>query len=154
VGADWVSVHVESCLHLDRTLALARELGMKAGAALNPATPPTVLEYVLDRLDFVLLMTVNPGFAGQTMVPGGLRKIADTRAWLDAHGCGHLPIEVDGNVSLANIPGMVAAGADVLVAGTSSVFAPGRLADNVAATRAAIGRGLANRAPSTDEAAA
>jgi ribulose-phosphate 3-epimerase len=145
-GADWVSVHVESCRHLDRTLATIRDLGMQAGAALNPATPVESLQYVLDRLDHVLLMTVNPGFAGQRLVPSGLAKIADTRAWLDQHGC-RIPIEVDGNVSLQHIPGMVAAGADILVAGTSSVYAPGvALADNVRLARTAINQGLQRRA--------
>ena len=144
-GADWVSVHVESCRHLDRTLATIRELGMKAGAALNPATPPDALAYVLDRLDHVVVMTVNPGFAGQRLVPSGLHKIRDTRDWLDRHGC-HVPLEVDGNVSLAHIPDMVAAGADILVAGTSSVYRPGASrADNVRLTREAIATGLERR---------
>jgi ribulose-phosphate 3-epimerase len=144
-GADWVSVHVESCRHLDRTLATIRELGMKAGAALNPATPPDALAYVLDRLDHVVVMTVNPGFAGQRLVPSGLQKIRDTRTWLDHRGC-HVPLEVDGNVSLAHIPDMVAAGADILVAGTSSVYAPGASrADNVRLTREAIAKGLERR---------
>lgn len=152
-GADWVSVHVESCRHLDRTLATIRDLGMRAGAALNPATPPEALDYVVDRLDHVLVMTVNPGFAGQRLVPCGLRKIADTRAWLARHGSA-VPIEVDGNVSLQHIPAMVAAGADILVAGTSSVFLPGRSrADNVRQTRAAIADGLERRAGSGARAA-
>ena len=144
-GADWVSVHVESCRHLDRTLATIRELGMKAGAALNPATPPDALAYVLDRLDHVVVMTVNPGFAGQRLVPSGLQKIRDVRSWLDQRGC-HVPLEVDGNVSLAHIPDMVAAGADILVAGTSSVYMPGASrADNVRLTREAIAKGLERR---------
>ncbi len=144
-GADWVSVHVESCRHLDRTLATIRDLGMQAGVALNPATPVDSLAYVLDRLDHVLLMTVNPGFAGQRLVPSGLQKICDTRAWLDRHERA-IPIEVDGNVSLAHIPDMVAAGADILVAGTSSVFIPGASrAENVRLTRAAIAHGLERR---------
>lgn len=147
-GADQVSVHVESCRHLDRTLATIRSLGMKAGAALNPATPLDSLRYVLPRLDFVLLMTVNPGFAGQQLVPTGLDKIRETRAFLDAHGCAAVPIQVDGNVSLQHIPAMVAAGAGILVAGTSSVYAKGRaIAENVRLTRAAIAEGLARRAP-------
>ncbi|MBN8526542.1 MAG: ribulose-phosphate 3-epimerase [Planctomycetes bacterium] len=144
-GADWVSVHAESCRHLDRTLASIRDLGMRAGAALNPATPPEMLDYVIDRLDHVLVMTVNPGFAGQRLVPCGMRKIGDVRAWLARHGSNAL-IEVDGNVSLQHIPGMVAAGADILVAGTSSVFIPGQArAENVRQTRAAINDGLERR---------
>lgn len=144
-GADWVSVHAESCRHLDRTLATIRQLGMKAGVALNPATPIESIRYVLDRLDYVLLMTVNPGFAGQQLVPGGLRKIAETRAFLRANGV-DLPIEVDGNVSFQYIPDMVAAGADILVAGTSSLFKAGAsLAENTARTRSAVAQGLARR---------
>ena len=144
-GADWVSVHVESCRHLDRTLATIRDLGMKAGAALNPATPLDSLAYVLDRLDHVLLMTVNPGFAGQRLVPSGLQKIAEMRAWLDRHERA-IPIEVDGNVSLQHIPDMVAAGADILVAGTSSVFIPSiARTENIRLTRAAIAQGLERR---------
>ena len=147
-GADWVTVHVESCRHLDRTLATIRELGMRAGAALNPATPPEALAYVLDRLDHVLVMTVNPGFAGQKLVPNGIQKLADTRAFLKSHGR-NIPIEVDGNVSLAHIPAMVAAGADILVCGTSSLYAKGAsLAENTAKTRAAAAEGLAHRSPS------
>ena len=145
VGADWVSVHVESARHLDRTLATIRDLGMKAGAALNPHTPLEVLRYVIDRLDYVLLMTVNPGFAGQKLVPSGLDKIADCRRFLDEHGSAAL-IEVDGNVSFAHIPAMVAAGADVLVCGTSSLYAAGAsLAANAATTRNAIAQGLSKR---------
>ena len=145
LGANLVSVHAESCRHLDRTLALIRDHGMKAGAALCPATPPEALEFVLGRLDFVLLMTVNPGFAGQKLVPSALTKIARARAWLDARGS-RAALEVDGNVSLENIPGMVAAGADWLVAGTSSVFRPGAgPEESFALTRQAIARGLAKR---------
>ena len=103
---------------------------MKAGAALNPATPLSTLDYVLDRLDFLVIMTVNPGFAGQKLVPSAMQKIADARAYLDAHGR-NISIEVDGNVSFENIPRMVAAGADILVAGTSSLFSKeGPLTEN------------------------
>lgn len=145
IGARAVSIHVESATHLDRSLHLARELGMKAGVALNPATPLSALDYAHHRLDFVLLMTVNPGFAGQRMVPNGIQKIADCRAYLDAHGL-DIPIQVDGNVSFENIPDMVAAGADNLVAGTSSIFHPeSSLAENFKRTRAAIAEGLRRR---------
>ncbi|HSV72907.1 MAG TPA: ribulose-phosphate 3-epimerase [Chthonomonadales bacterium] len=118
-----VSVHAESSLHLDRTLDLIRQTGALAGAALNPGTPLGVLEYVTDKLDFVLLMTVNPGFAGQALIPAALRKIADCRRFLDERRPG-IPIQVDGNVSFANIPRMVELGAGILVAGSSSVFHP------------------------------
>jgi len=147
IGVEYISVHVESCRHLDRTLAMIRDVGAKAGAALNPATPLDALEYVIDRLDFVLIMTVNPGFAGQKLVPGGLQKIADCRKFLDARSPQRkILIEVDGNVSFENIPGMVAAGGDMLVAGTSSLFhKAASLQDNTTRTRAAIAQGMAQR---------
>jgi ribulose-phosphate 3-epimerase len=145
LGAWMVSVHVESAVHLDRTLGRIRKLGMKAGAALNPATSLSALEYVLDRLDFVLLMTVNPGYAGQRIVPYGLRKIVECREWLLSRGS-TIPIQVDGNVSFELIEEMTAAGADILVAGTSSVYhKDGTLAENVQRTREIAGYGLARR---------
>jgi ribulose-phosphate 3-epimerase len=121
IGVQMISVHHESALHCDRTLSLIRETGAAAGVALNPATPPTVLEYVTHLLDFLLVMTVNPGFAGQRLTGSGLTKIAACKAWLRSAGL-NIPLEVDGNVSFDNIPKMVAAGADILVAGTSSLF--------------------------------
>lgn len=145
IGVQQIAVHLESAVHLDRTLSLIRSHGVAAGVALNPATPPTALRYVLDRLDFVLVMTVNPGFAGQQLVPSALRKIADTAAFLRAQGR-DIPIAVDGNVSFEHIPAMVAAGADILVGGTSSVFHPGHsLTDNIARVRRAVAEGLAQR---------
>ena len=142
IGVDFVSVHVESCLHLDRTLRLIRSIGAKAGAALNPATPLSALDYVLEHLDFVLIMTVNPGYAGQKIVPAAMRKIADMRYFLLANGL-DIPIQVDGNVSFEHIPQMVAAGASILVAGTSSVYhAEGSRRENVARTRQCIAQGL------------
>ncbi|MGD0093310.1 MAG: ribulose-phosphate 3-epimerase [Planctomycetota bacterium] len=151
LGAQMISVHVESSVHLDRTLALIRTLGARAGAALNPATPLDALDYVLERLDFVLLMTVNPGFAGQEAVPSAFRKIRDCCAYLAARGL-RIPIEVDGNVSFENIPGMVAAGADILVAGSSSLFsAQGSLEENFRKTREMIALGLAARKGTPDE---
>ncbi len=146
IGADWVAVHAEACRHLDRTLAEIARRGMKAGVALNPATPIEAIAYVLERLGFVLLMTVNPGFAGQTLAAGALRKIADCRRWLDDRHV-EVPIMVDGNVSFENIPAMVAAGADILVAGTSSWFHRGEsLQENVRKAHAAIVAGLETRA--------
>lgn len=124
-GVEFISVHAETALHLDRTLSLIREGGARAGIALNPATPLDRLEYVLDKLDFVLIMTVNPGFAGQKLVPAALRKIADCRRYLHERGYTHIPIQVDGNVSFANIPKMVEAGADILVLGSSSLYSSG-----------------------------
>ena len=145
IGVQQIAVHVESAKHLDRTLTLIQEYGIKAGAALNPATPIASLYYVLDRLDFVLVMTVNPGFAGQKMVPASLRKIADCRAFLHERGA-NIPIEVDGNVSFENIPAMVAAGADILVAGTSSLFyKENARSENAARMQKAISAGLEMR---------
>ncbi len=153
VGVQQVAVHAESCTHLDRTLAHIRETGARAGVAMNPHTPIDVLRYVLDRLDFVLVMTVNPGFAGQKLVPGGLRKIADTRRLLDKHAR-DVPIEVDGNVSFEYIPAMVAAGADILVAGTSSLFHVGSSLDvNVKKLNEAVAQGYAQRSANSNRAA-
>lgn len=144
MGVDRISVHVESCTHLDRTLARIREIGAQAGAAINPGTPLDAIEYVLERLDYVLIMTVNPGYAGQKMTPASIRKIADCREYLAMHGFAALPIQIDGNVSFENVPDMVAAGATNLVAGTSSIFRRGSsIAENMAQLRAAIERGLA-----------
>jgi len=144
-GADWITVHAESCRHLDRTLAAIRQLGLRAGVALNPATPVEQIRHVLHRLDHLLVMTVNPGFAGQALVPGALDKIAEVRAFLRQHGSA-ARIQVDGNVSLQHIPAMVAAGADILVCGSSSIFAAdGSRADNVRRTREAVAAGLARR---------
>ena len=145
IGVEQIAVHAESSTHLDRTLALIKSGGAKAGVALNPHTPISALDYSLEQLDFVLLMTVNPGFAGQKMVESALRKIADCRAYLDAHAP-HVPIMVDGNVSFENVPAMVSAGADVLVCGTSSIFANGgTYSGNARRTREAAAAGLAER---------
>jgi ribulose-phosphate 3-epimerase len=138
-----ISVHAESTLHLDRALAISHDAGIRTGVALNPATPLSVLEYVLDRIDFVLIMTVNPGFAGQPMVASGLRKLADCRRFLDAHGRTDIAIQVDGNVSFANIPAMVAAGASNLVAGSSSIYSrEASLKENRRKMQVAIESGL------------
>ncbi len=142
IGVQRISVHFESSTHLDRTLALIRENDIKAGVALNPSTPVSVLCHVLEQIDCVLIMTVNPGFAGQKIVPSTLRKIADCRAFLRQWPL-DIPIQVDGNVSFKNIPKMVAAGADILVAGTSSVFHKGGTrSENIQRARHAISRGL------------
>jgi ribulose-phosphate 3-epimerase len=145
IGAEQISVHAESAVHLDRSLALIRSHGIRAGVALNPATPLSALDYVVDRLDVVLLMTVNPGFAGQTLVPATLQKIADCRACLGERGSRAL-IEVDGNVSFENVPEMVAAGADILVAGSSSLYSKGAsLRQNMERLRASGRDGLQRR---------
>ncbi len=120
-GGSIIVVHQECVTHLQRTLAEIRRQGARAGVALNPATPLQTLEYVIEDIDFLLLMTVNPGFYGQRLVPAALRKIADARALCKRYGR-DIPICVDGNVSLENAPKMVASGADFLVGGTSSIF--------------------------------
>ena len=136
-GADILTVHPESGPHLHRTLGRIRQLGAKAGVVLNPGTPLSVLEEVVDLVDLVLLMSVNPGFGGQSFIASSLRKIERTRALLDAAGSkAHL--QVDGGVTSANAAACVAAGADALVAG-SFVFkgGPSAYATNIQALKAA-----------------
>ena len=119
---DYVSVHIESTADLPTLLAKIREKGAKPVVALKPATPFSVLESVLDDIDGVLVMLVEPGFAGQRMIPQTLQKLKELRVWLNGLGYGHIEIEVDGNVSFENIPLLADAGANIFVAGTSSVF--------------------------------
>jgi ribulose-phosphate 3-epimerase len=119
-GADMISVHVEALPHLHRTLGLIHELGRKAGVALNPSTPVVCLEEVAADLDFVLVMTVNPGFGGQSFIPRSSSKVRAVRALLDRAG-NPAPIEVDGGIDARTVEDIVLAGADILVAG-SAVF--------------------------------
>ena len=119
---DYVSVHYEASRNLNKALAAICARGAKAMVALNPATPIYALESVLDDVDAVLVMTVNPGFAGQALVESTLNKIRRLRAYLDDAGYPNIEIEVDGNVSFENAKRMSAAGADIFVAGSSSVF--------------------------------
>ena len=126
-GANLISFHPEASRHVDRTLQLIRDHGCKAGLALNPATPLAWLDHVMDRLDLVLLMSVNPGFGGQAFIPSTLPKLQAARKRIDAHmAAGGQPIwlEVDGGVKLDNIAKIVAAGADTLVAGSAVFGAP------------------------------
>jgi ribulose-phosphate 3-epimerase len=126
-GANLISFHPEASRHVDRTLQLIRDHGCKAGLALNPATPLEWLDHVMDRLDLVLLMSVNPGFGGQAFIPSTLPKLQAARKRIDAHmAAGGQPIwlEVDGGVKLNNIAQIVAAGADTLVAGSAVFGAP------------------------------
>ncbi|MBR5444773.1 MAG: ribulose-phosphate 3-epimerase [Clostridia bacterium] len=136
---EYVSVHAEATNHLQRALARIRDLGAKPMAALNPATPLSVLDYVLDDIDAVLLMTVNPGFAGQKLIPQTLQKITDCRNYLDSRGYAHVEIEVDGNVNFVNAEKMCSAGANLYVAGSSSVFCPGDIAANIRKLRESTG---------------
>ncbi|MDF1585479.1 ribulose-phosphate 3-epimerase [Marinimicrococcus flavescens] len=117
-GADIITVHAEATTHLDRTLQAIRALGCKAGVSLNPATSETAIEYVLDQIDLVLVMTVNPGFGGQRFLPSQLEKLRRLRAMI---GGRPIHLQVDGGVTPETAPQVVAAGADVLVAG-SAVF--------------------------------
>lgn len=119
---DYVSVHVESTRHLQRVLTQIRAKGGKPMVAINPATPLEMIQHVLDDIDGVLVMTVNPGFAGQKLVPETLNKISALRKYLDENGYEKIEIEVDGNVSFENAKKMRIAGADIFVAGTSSIF--------------------------------
>jgi ribulose-phosphate 3-epimerase len=135
-GADIITVHVEAGPHLDRSLQAIRALGKKAGVSLNPSTPVDVIEYVLDRLDLVLLMTVNPGFGGQAFIPSVVDKVRRVKALI---GNRPIDIEIDGGVTPETAPLVVAAGANVLVAG-AAVFKGGTkdaYAKNIAAIRAA-----------------
>jgi ribulose-phosphate 3-epimerase len=119
-GADYLTVHAEACPHLHRSLQAIKALGVKAGAVLNPATPLSALEHVLEECDLVLLMSVNPGFGGQRFIPQVMEKIARLRQMIEARKLSTL-IEVDGGVGPSNARQIAAAGADVLVAG-SAVF--------------------------------
>ena len=119
---DYVSVHAEATKHLHKAVSAIRARGAKAMVALNPGTPLSAIECVLDDIDAVLIMTVNPGFAGQKLIRPTLKKIKELREYLDANGYSHIEIEVDGNVSFENAALMNEAGANIFVAGTSSVF--------------------------------
>jgi ribulose-phosphate 3-epimerase len=134
-GCDYISVHAEATRHLDRSLQAIRDLGKRAGVALNPSTPESAIEYVLDRLDLIIVMTVNPGFGGQNFIPAMVDKVARLRAMV---GSRDIRIEIDGGVTPATAPSVVEAGADVLVAG-SAVFSGGEAAyaRNIAAIRSA-----------------
>ena len=138
---DIICIHYESTIHPLRALNAIRQMGCKAGIALNPATPLCVLEDILDDVDMILIMTVNPGFAGQKLVPATLDKIARLRKMLAETGHENILIEVDGNVSFVNAEKMHAAGADIYVVGSSSVFAKdGTLEENTKKFREIIER--------------
>ncbi len=124
-GADMVTVHAEACPHLQRNLAQIRELGAKAGVALNPSTPPDVLRYVLDDLDLVLVMSVNPGFGGQAFLPSAYPKLRELRRLLDGRG---VDVSVDGGVKVDNAGKLAEHGASTLVAGSAIFGAPDRAA--------------------------
>jgi ribulose-phosphate 3-epimerase len=130
-GADIITIHAEADRHIDRSLQLIRSLGKKAGISLNPATPESVIEYVLDKLDLVLVMSVNPGFGGQSFIESQLEKIARIRRMI---GDRPIDLEVDGGVTAENAHKVIAAGATALVAG-SAVFKTADYAGNIKAIR-------------------
>ena len=138
-GADIITVHAEAGPHLDRTLQHIRSLGKKAGVSLTPSTPESAIEYVLDKTDLVLVMTVNPGFGGQAFIPEQLGKIRAIRKMI---GRRPIDLEVDGGINVETAPLVAEAGANVIVAG-SGVFKGGAYAENIAAIRAAALRACA-----------
>ena len=141
-GATWITFHPEASEHVDRTVGLIRELGCRPGIVLNPATPVDWLDYVLDKIDMVLLMSVNPGFGGQSFIPSVLPKITRVREMIDRSGR-DIRLEVDGGVKVDNIEAVAAAGADTFVAG-SAIFGAKDYAATIAAMREEIrkaGRG-------------
>ena len=127
-GADIITVHAEACKHLDRTIEAIKEKGILAGVALNPATPLSAIEYVLPKVDMVLIMTVNPGFGGQKLIPYTVDKVRYLKALLEKTA-NKADIEVDGGVNLENVETLLAAGANIIVAG-SAVF-NGDIEENV-----------------------
>ncbi|PWH14547.1 MAG: ribulose-phosphate 3-epimerase [Ardenticatenia bacterium] len=142
-GADILTVHVEACVHLHRTIHQIKELGIRAGVTLNPATPLVSLEEILPDVDMVLVMSVNPGYGGQSYIPGSSAKITRLRRMLDERGLEDVDIEVDGGVKAHNAAEIVAAGANVLVLGSAIFNQEATVAQNIARIRA----GLAERLP-------
>ena len=140
-GATWITFHPEASEHVDRTVGLIREQGCRPGVVLNPATPVDWLEYVLDKIDMVLLMSVNPGFGGQSFIPSVLPKITRVREMIDRSGR-DIRLEVDGGVKVDNIEAVAAAGADTFVAG-SAIFGPKDYAATISAMRERIDRARA-----------
>ncbi|WP_096189955.1 ribulose-phosphate 3-epimerase [Evansella halocellulosilytica] len=121
VGADMMSVHLEATTHIHRTLEKIKQLGIKAGVALNPSTSIQSIDYIADMVDYVCVMTVNPGFSGQTFIPSMFKKIELLKNYKTQHNY-NFEIQVDGNISFENIPKVTELGADLLVCGTSSLF--------------------------------
>jgi ribulose-phosphate 3-epimerase len=146
IGVQQICFHQESAFHIDHLLDMIKASGIKAGLALSPATPLEVLDFIVEKLDFILLMLINPGFAGhqgQKQVSYALRKIAHCRTFLENRQL-DVPIEVDGRVSFETIPEIIAAGANILVAGSSCLFQPGMsIQNNYYKILKAINQGLA-----------
>lgn len=135
-GASYITFHPEASRHIDRSLALIRDEGCKAGLVFNPATPLDCLEYVMDKVDMLLLMSVNPGFGGQKFIPAALDKLRQARAMIDASGR-EIRLEIDGGVKVDNVGEIAAAGADTFVAG-SAIFGSEDYAATIAAMKANI----------------
>jgi len=133
-GADRITVHAEACVHLHRVVHMIKEAGLPAGVALNPATPLSVIEHVIDDLDLVLIMTVNPGFGGQKFIPQSLPKLRALRSMLTEKGLNHIQIQVDGGINAQTAALVREAGAEVLVAG-NAVFTERDRAAAIAALR-------------------
>jgi ribulose-phosphate 3-epimerase len=143
-GAEILTVHVETCPHLHRTLQQIRELGVRPGVTLNPATPLISLEEILTDVDQILIMSVNPGFGGQSYIPQATRKIARLRQMLAERGLEHVAIEVDGGIKPDNAGEVAAAGADILVVGSGIFNRQAGVAQNIAALRAGVAKSLGN----------
>jgi ribulose-phosphate 3-epimerase len=140
-GATYITFHPEATRHIDRSLQAIRDAGCKSGLVFNPATPLDCLKHVMDKVDMVLLMSVNPGFGGQSFIPEALNKLREARALIDAYTAAHpgreIRLEIDGGVKVDNIAEIAAAGADTFVAG-SAIFGKPDYAATIAAMRAAI----------------
>ena len=136
-GASYITFHPEATRHIDRSLQAIRDAGCKSGLVFNPATPLDCLRHVMDKVDMILLMSVNPGFGGQSFLPSSLPKLREARALIDASGLG-IRLEIDGGVKVDNIAEIAAAGADTFVAG-SAIFNSKDYAATIAAMRKAIG---------------
>ena len=136
-GADYLTVHQEACPHLHRTIQRIRAAGVRPGVALNPATPVAAAAPILADIDLLLVMSVNPGFGGQAFIPSAVAALARAREMLDAHGGADTALEVDGGIDASTAPGVAAAGADVLVAGSAIYGHPGGVAAGVSAIRRA-----------------
>jgi len=138
-GADILTVHVETCPHLHRTIQQIKELGVRAGVTLNPATPLAALDEILPAVDQVLIMSVNPGFGGQSYIPESTERIARLRRRLDERGLGRVELEVDGGIKTDNAAEVRAAGATILVIGSAIFNRQASVAENIAALRRAAG---------------
>ena len=138
-GASYISFHPEATSHVDRSLQLIRDQGCKSGLVFNPGTPLTCLEYLMDKVDIILLMSVNPGFGGQKFIPGTLKKLQEARKLID-ESPHSIRLEIDGGVGIGNIREIADAGADMFVAG-SAIFNSDNYAKTIAAMRAELGEG-------------